>query len=142
MRNRQIAKGLQSSTLHHKAKFAYPSTVLGTSEGQRKDLEESCERRMARRGGRSGWLASNSCNSVARTQLTVNKYYLLHIIRMISGLEVRDSRGDRHRRSDASIRPSQNRTATSFRFCLGLESLPPKGRLSRFAKTLLVHYPS
>ncbi len=51
------AKGLQSSTLHHKAKFAY--------EWQRKDLEESCERRMARRGGRSGWLASNSYKSVA-----------------------------------------------------------------------------
>ena len=44
--------------------------------------------------GRSEWLASSSCGSVARPALTVNNYYVLDIIRMISGLEVEDSMGD------------------------------------------------
>ena len=51
--------------------------------------------RRARGEGRSGWLASNSCGSVACHALTVNEYYVLDIIRMIFGLEVQDSRGDR-----------------------------------------------
>ena len=49
--------------------------------------------------GRSGWLASNSCKSVARFLLTVNIYYVWDIIRMIAGLEVEDSRGDRRSES-------------------------------------------
>ncbi len=87
VRKRQKEKRLRTRTLHHKGKIAY--------EWQWKDLGESSERRMARRGGRSGWLASSSYRSVAQTELTVNKYYLLHIIRMILGLEAGDSRGDR-----------------------------------------------
>jgi len=49
---------------------------------------------MARRGG-SEWLASNSCKSIAQTELTVNKYYLLHIIRMILGWKLEILGGDR-----------------------------------------------
>jgi hypothetical protein len=51
--------------------------------------------RRARGKGRSGWLASSSCGSVAWSALTVNDDYVLDIIRMIPGLEVGDSRGDR-----------------------------------------------
>src|SRR6266404_7046085 len=86
VRKSQKEKKLQMCTLHHKARIVY--------EWQRKDLGESCEKRMARNGGRPGWLASGSCKSVARTELTVNNYYLVSIIRMILGLEVGDSRGD------------------------------------------------
>jgi hypothetical protein len=41
-----------------------------------------------------GVAASSSCRRVARPWLTVNKYYVLDIIRMTLGLEVGDSRGD------------------------------------------------
>ncbi len=50
--------------------------------------------RRARGKGRSGWLASSSCGSLAWSALTVNEYYVLDIIRMIFGLEVEDSRRD------------------------------------------------
>ena len=55
--------------------------------------------RRARGEGRPGWLASSSCKSVARLLLTVNQYYIVDIIRMILGLQVKDSRGDRTRES-------------------------------------------
>ena len=94
VRKREIEKGLRGHTLQHKVKIVYPSTALGTTERpapagrpatagrQRKDLEESCERKWARSGNRPGWLASSSCKSLARSWLTVNKYYKLDIIRM------------------------------------------------------------
>src|SRR5713226_2599098 len=61
---------------------------------QKKVLPCSGMRGRARGEGRSGWLASRSCKSVARFLLTVNLYYALAIIRMILGLEIEDSRGD------------------------------------------------
>ncbi len=66
-----------------------------TKMGQKKLLPFSRMRRRARGEGRSEWLASSSCKSVAWNWLTVNNYYVLDIIRMISGLEVADSGGDR-----------------------------------------------
>src|SRR6266403_4329350 len=57
VRKSQKEKKLQGGTLQRRAEIAY--------ERQRKELEEACERRIAQSGGRSGWLASNSCRSVA-----------------------------------------------------------------------------
>ena len=68
-----------------------PSTKMG----HKKLLPCSGMARRARGEGRPGWLASNSCKSVARFLLTVSKYYVVDIIRMNSGLEVGDSMGDR-----------------------------------------------
>src|SRR6266849_6519608 len=94
VRKHGIGKGLRARTLQHKAEIVYLSTALGTSEWpapagrpatagrQRKDLEESCERKWARSGNRPGWLASSSCKSLARSWLTVNKYCKMDIIRM------------------------------------------------------------
>ncbi len=72
-----------------------PSTKMG----HKKLLPCSGMARRARGEGRPGWLASNSCKSVARFLLTVNIYCVWDIIRMIVGLEVEDSRGDRRSES-------------------------------------------
>ncbi len=66
---------------------------------QKKPLPLSGMLRRAHGEGRTEWLASNSCKSVARFLLTVNIYYVWDIIRMIAGLEVEDSRGDRRSES-------------------------------------------
>ena len=62
---------------------------------QKKLLSFSGMLRRARGEGESGWPVSNSCKSVARPSLTVNKYYILDIIRMTLALEDEDSRGDK-----------------------------------------------
>jgi hypothetical protein len=54
-----------------------------TEKVQKKLLSFSGMLRRARGEGRPGWLASNSYRSVAWFLLTVNKYYVLDIIRMI-----------------------------------------------------------
>ena len=104
VRNRQIEKELQEGTLQHRAEIAY--------EWQRKELQEWSEMRRSRRGNRSECLTSSSCKLIARTELTVNKYYSMHIIRMILGLEIADSRGDRATRTCLSH--SRNQRASNL----------------------------
>jgi len=82
VRKHQIGKGLRGSTALGTSEGPAPAGRPATAGRQRKDLEESCERKWARSGNRPGWLASSSCKSLARSWLTVNKYYKLDIIRM------------------------------------------------------------